>query len=120
PKPVSLAFSGIAAAGTMIVSAMLALDNITKSFGARTILDHVTWSMNDDARVGLVGLNGAGKSTLLRLVAAVFTPDSGRIARPQNTRVGYLPQDAPEMGGRTVLAETLAALDRVAMLERRR
>jgi len=99
---------------------MLALDNVTKSYGARTILDHVTWAMNDDARVGLVGLNGAGKSTLLRLIAEVFPVDSGRIARPQKTRVGYLAQDAPEMGGRTVLAETLSALDRVQALDRRR
>ena len=99
---------------------MLAVDNVTKSFGARIILDQVTWSMNDDARVGLVGLNGAGKSTLLRLVAEVSTPDSGRIARPQKTRVGYLAQDAPEMGGRNVLAETLSALDRVQALDRRR
>ncbi len=99
---------------------MLALDNITKSFGARTVLDHVTWSMNDNARVGLVGLNGAGKSTLLRLIAEVFSPDSGRIARPQKTRVGYLAQDAPEMGGRSVLAETLSALDRAQALDRRR
>jgi ATP-binding cassette subfamily F protein 3 len=99
---------------------MLALDNLTKSFGARIILDQVTWSMNDDARVGLVGLNGAGKSTLLRLIAEVSTPDSGRIARPQKTRVGYLAQDAPEMGGRDVLAETLSALDRVQVLDRRR
>ncbi|MBV8138709.1 MAG: ABC-F family ATP-binding cassette domain-containing protein [Deltaproteobacteria bacterium] len=99
---------------------MLALDNITKSFGARIILDQVTWSMNDDARVGLVGLNGAGKSTLLRLIAEVSSPDSGRIARPQKTRVGYLAQDAPEMSGRNVLAETLSALDRVQALDRRR
>ncbi|MGO9606760.1 MAG: ATP-binding cassette domain-containing protein [Candidatus Binataceae bacterium] len=103
-----------------MVLAMLALDNITKSYGARLILDHVNWSMNDDARVGLVGLNGAGKSTLLRLIGEVFPPDSGRIARPQKTRVGYLPQDAPEMGGRTALAETLSALDRMQALDGRR
>src|SRR5262249_33930287 len=113
-------FLGPIATGTILVSSMLAVDNITKSFGARVILDRVTWSMNDDARVGLVGLNGAGKSTLLRLIAEVSTPDSGRIARPQKTRVGYLAQDAPEMSGRNVLAETLSALDRVQALDRRR
>ncbi len=98
---------------------MLTLDNVTKAFGARRILDHVSWSMPDGARVGLVGLNGAGKSTLLKMIAEVYPPDSGRIARPQKTRVGYLAQDAPEMGGRTVLAETLSALERMQALERR-
>ena len=98
---------------------MLTLDNVTKSFGARRILDRVNWSMPDGARVGLVGLNGAGKSTLLKMIAEVYPPDSGRIARPQKTRVGYLAQDAPEMGGRTVLAETLSALERMQSLDRR-
>ena len=98
---------------------MLTLDNLTKSFGARRILDQVNWSMPDSARVGLVGLNGAGKSTLLKMIAEVYPPDSGRIARPQKTRVGYLAQDAPEMGGRTVLAETLSALERMQSLDRR-
>ena len=99
---------------------MLSLDNLTKSYGGRRILDGVSWAMNDDARVGLVGLNGAGKSTLLRIIAELVSADSGRISRPQRTRVGYLAQDAPEMGGRTVLAETLSALDRMQALDVRR
>jgi ATP-binding cassette subfamily F protein 3 len=99
---------------------VLTLDNVTKSFGARKILDGVSWSMNDGARVGLVGLNGAGKTTLLRMIAEATQPDSGRIARPQKTRVGYLAQDAPEMGGRSALAETLSALDRMQSIDRRR
>jgi ATP-binding cassette, subfamily F, member 3 len=103
-----------------IPSFMLAIDNLSKSFGGRRILDGVSWSMADDARVGLVGLNGAGKSTLLRLIAGETEPDAGRIARPQRTRVGYLAQDAPEMRGRSVLAETLSALGRMQALDRRR
>src|SRR5580700_8599948 len=99
---------------------MLSLDNLSKSYGGRKILDGVSWSMNDDGRVGLVGLNGAGKSTLLKMIAEVMPLDSGRITRPQRTRVGYLPQDAPEMGGRSVLSETLAALDRMQALDVRR
>jgi ATPase subunit of ABC transporter with duplicated ATPase domains len=39
---------------------VLSIDNLTKSFGDRRILDGASWSMADDARVGLVGLNGAG------------------------------------------------------------
>jgi ATP-binding cassette subfamily F protein 3 len=99
---------------------MLSLDNLSKSYGGRKILDQVSWSMGDDGRVGLVGLNGAGKSTLLKMIAELMPPDSGRIARPQRSRVGYLAQDAPEMGGRAVLAETLSALDRMQALDLRR
>jgi ATP-binding cassette, subfamily F, member 3 len=99
---------------------VLTLDNVSKSFGARKVLDGVSWSMGDGARVGLVGLNGAGKTTLLRMIAEVIAPDEGRIARPQKSRVGYLTQDAPEMGGRALLDETLSALGRLQALDARR
>src|ERR1700689_4511869 len=99
---------------------MLSLDNLSKSYGGRKILDGVSWSMGDDGRVGLVGLNGAGKSTLLKMIAEVLPLDSGRITRPQRTRVGYLAQDAPEMGGTTVLNETLSALAEMRALDVRR
>ncbi|HUO06164.1 MAG TPA: ABC-F family ATP-binding cassette domain-containing protein [Candidatus Binataceae bacterium] len=99
---------------------MLSLDNLTKSYGGRKVLDGVSWSMADDGRAGLVGLNGAGKSTLMRMIAGLSEPDSGRIALPQKTRVGYLAQDAPEMTGRSVLHETLSALERMQALDLRR
>jgi ATP-binding cassette subfamily F protein 3 len=99
---------------------MLTLDKISKSYGGRVIFDAVSWSMNDDARVSLVGLNGAGKSTLLRIIAGGVEPDSGRVSRPQRSRVGYLEQDAPEMGGRSVLDETLSGLAEMRALDRRR
>jgi ATP-binding cassette subfamily F protein 3 len=99
---------------------MLALDKVSKFYGGRTIFEGVSWAMADDARVGLVGLNGAGKTTLLRMIAEVIPPDAGRIARPQRSSVGYLPQDAPEMGGRPVLEETLSALSEMLEFDRRR
>src|SRR5258708_12685772 len=108
------------AADKMTFLTMLSLDTLSRSDGGRKILDGVSWSMGDDGRVGLVGLNGAGKSTLLKMIAEVLPLDSGRIARPQRTRVGYLAQDAPEMGGRSVLRETLSALDRMQALDARR
>jgi len=99
---------------------VLTLDNLRKSYGGQTILDGASWSMADDARVGLVGLNGAGKSTLLKMIAEQIAPDSGRISRPQRTRVGYLAQDAPEMAGRSVIEETLSALTELRALDARR
>ena len=101
---------------------MLSLDGLCKYFGDRAVFDHVNWSMGDEDRVGLVGLNGAGKSTLLKLIAGIIEPDAGRISRPQRTRVGYLAQDSPDIGGRSLIAETLSALAEIQALdaERRR
>ncbi len=99
---------------------MLALDKVSKFYGGRAIFENVSWAMADDARVGLVGLNGAGKTTLLKMLAEVIAPDSGRIARPQRSSVGYLAQDAPEMRGRSVLDETLSALSEMQALDKRR
>jgi len=98
---------------------VLSLDNISRSFGGRKILAEVSWSMPDNGRVGLVGLNGAGKSTLMKIIAGVTEPDSGRVTLPQRARVAYLHQDAPEMGGRSLLQETLSALTRLQELEAR-
>ncbi len=99
---------------------VLSLEDVCKYYGERAVFDHVSWSMPDDARVGLVGLNGAGKTTLLRMIAGVIEPDSGRISRPQRTRVGYLAQDSPEIGGRTLIDETLSALSEISAANQRR
>ena len=50
---------------------MIQLQDLTKSFGDRVLLDHVTWQITDRERVGLCGPNGAGKTTLLRMVAGL-------------------------------------------------
>ncbi len=99
---------------------MISLEDVCKYYGDRAVFDHVSWSMPDDARVGLVGLNGAGKTTLLRMIAGVIDPDSGRISRPQRTRVGYLAQDSPEIGGRQLVDETLSALGEISTANERR
>jgi len=99
---------------------MLSLDGLSKYFGDRAIFDHVNWSMSDDDRVGLVGLNGAGKSTLLKLIGGVIEPDAGRISRPQRTQVGYLAQDTPDIGGRSLISETLSALSEIEALDSQR
>jgi len=99
---------------------MLSLDGLCKYFGDRAVFDHVNWSMGDDDRVGLVGLNGAGKSTLLKLIGGIIEPDAGRISRPQRTRVGYLAQDSPDIGGRSLIVETLSALGEIQALDAER
>src|SRR2546430_11165883 len=88
---------------------MIQLQNLTKSFGDRTLLDHVTWQISDRERVGLCGPNGAGKTTLLRMMAGFDEPDSGAILKPSALTVGYLPQDGLMHPGRTVFEQATTA-----------
>ncbi len=69
------------------------LDRVGKGYGAAgQLLTDVSLGLDDDARVGIVGLNGAGKSTLLRLLAKTEEPDSGRVTHRRDLRVATLPQ----------------------------
>jgi ATP-binding cassette subfamily F protein 3 len=88
---------------------VIQLSDLTKSFGDRTLLEHVTWQIGDGDRVGLCGPNGAGKTTLLKMLAGLDEPDSGAIVRPSGLTIGYLPQDGLSHSGRTVFAEASSA-----------
>ena len=83
----------------------ISLHGVVRSFGARTVLDHVDLTLGPRSRLGLVGPNGAGKSTLLRLLAGLDEPDEGRVERtPASLTVGYLPQEHDRRAGETLLA----------------
>jgi len=88
---------------------MIQLQDVTKSFGEKTLLEHVTWQVGDRDRVGLCGPNGAGKTTLLKMLAGFDEPDAGFIQKPNALTFGYLPQDGLAHSGRTVTAEASLA-----------
>src|SRR6186713_3572258 len=88
---------------------MLQLQDVTKSFGEKTLLEHVTWQVGDRDRVGLCGPNGAGKTTLLKMLAGFDEPDAGNIIKPASLTIGYLPQDGLSHSGRTVFEEASSA-----------
>jgi ATPase subunit of ABC transporter with duplicated ATPase domains len=84
------------------------LANVTKSYGAQVVLDDVTLTIAQRARIGLVGPNGVGKSTLLRIVAGVDVPDRGFAMRaPDSATIGYLEQERRIGRGESIL-DTLA------------
>ncbi len=74
------------------MSALVALDNISVSFGQRNVLSHISLSLAPGRILTLLGPNGAGKSTLVRIVLGLLTPDEGRITRSPGLRIGYVPQ----------------------------
>jgi len=89
---------------------MLQLQDVTKAFGEKTLLENVTWRIGDRDRVGLCGPNGAGKTTLLKMLAGMDEPDRGAIQKPNALTLGYLPQDGLSHSGRTVVDEATLAL----------
>jgi len=96
---------------------MIQLSELTKSFGDRVLLDHVTWQITDRERVGLCGPNGAGKTTLLKMMAGLDEPDSGAILKPSALTVGYLPQDGLTHAGRTVFEEASSAFEELLAIK---
>ena len=68
------------------------LENVVKGYGQRVLLDGVSAGVAAGESIGLVGRNGAGKSTLLGLLAGAEHPDTGRVTRARDLRVGHLPQ----------------------------
>jgi ATPase subunit of ABC transporter with duplicated ATPase domains len=78
----------------------LSVRDVSKSFAAVQVLDHVSLVVAPGDRIGIVGPNGIGKSTLLRVLAGLEQPDAGTIVR--SGAVGYLPQEPEARPGETV------------------
>ena len=68
------------------------LEDVSKAFDIKQLLDHVSCGISEGARIGIVGRNGSGKSTLLKVIAGIEAPDSGRVTRANSSRIGILSQ----------------------------
>lgn len=79
------------------------IQNATKRFGHKVLLDGATASITDDHKVGLVGRNGAGKSTLCRAILGDEELEKGEVVLHPKTRLGYLRQHNPFLEGETVV-----------------
>jgi ATP-binding cassette subfamily F protein uup len=76
--------------------ALISLQDVSIGFGGPRLLEEINLQIESGEWVGLLGRNGMGKSTLLKLIAGDILPHIGTIARQQNIRVAYLPQEVPE------------------------
>ncbi|ADP12813.1 high-affinity zinc transporter ATPase [Erwinia sp. Ejp617] len=71
---------------------LIALEKISVNFGQRQVLSDVSLSLQPGRILTLLGPNGAGKSTLVRVVLGLIAPGSGKVLRPEQLRIGYVPQ----------------------------
>lgn len=72
---------------------LLTIEKISKVYGEKVLFDKVSFGLNDDDKVGVIGINGTGKSTFLKIVAGITTPDEGTVTKGNKVRIGYLPQN---------------------------
>ena len=68
------------------------IEKLYMSFGTQVIFDNVSFQINNNDKVGIIGVNGAGKSTLFNILLGNLTPDSGNITLDTKINLGYLPQ----------------------------
>ncbi len=93
------------------------LSNITKSYSGDEILRGVSFQVNPNEKVGLVGRNGSGKTTVFRLLRGNELPDKGDIVRANNLRLGLLDQHVDFQPGETVHTAALSAFEHIHDIE---
>ena len=98
---------------------IMQLEHIGKSFGARTLFSDVSFKLQAYDRLALVGPNGAGKTTLLNIISGQDFPDEGRVLFAKGASVGYLEQEAIEMGDQLLFEEVVSSQQEVLRAERR-
>ena len=96
---------------------MISIDDVTVAYGGFVLLDKINFHVSESDKIGLVGKNGAGKSTILKLICGIQSPTSGRIDKPNDISIGYLPQIMEHHRGRTVMEEAMTAFEQTAAIE---
>ncbi|GAA4471345.1 ABC-F family ATP-binding cassette domain-containing protein [Rhodococcus olei] len=89
---------------------LINLEQVSKSFGVKPLLDSVSLGVQDGERIGVVGLNGGGKTTMLEVLAGLEEPDSGRVSRVGGLRMAVVTQRGALPDGATVADVVLAPL----------
>lgn len=82
---------------------LLTMEHITKSYTNRVLLDDEGFSINENEKIGVIGINGMGKSTLLKVAAGIEPCDSGKISMGGQVKICYLPQTPVFQEGTTIL-----------------
>jgi ATP-binding cassette subfamily F protein uup len=84
------------------------LDEVSKRFGQRTLIERLSMRIMRQDRIGLIGANGAGKSTLIRLILGTLAPDSGSVRRGTNLQIAYFDQLREQLDPDSSVAETIS------------
>ncbi len=96
---------------------ILACKDINKSYGINTVLENISFHIEEHEKVAVVGVNGAGKSTLFKILVGSISYDSGQIYKSKETSIGYLAQDMQIDTKNTVFNEMLKIFSNLMEIE---
>ncbi|MDM1346777.1 ABC-F family ATP-binding cassette domain-containing protein [Myroides marinus] len=88
----------------------LSVENISKSFGARTLFEDLSFGINKDQKIAFVAKNGTGKTTILRILTGEDFPDSGQVVMRKGIRMAFLSQE-PALQDELTVEESIFASD---------
>ncbi|BDZ30960.1 ABC-F family ATP-binding cassette domain-containing protein [Lactiplantibacillus sp. WILCCON 0030] len=86
----------------------LRAENLTRTYGEKTLFKDISFIINEHDRIGVIGVNGSGKTSLLDVLAGVTTPEAGELVTPKNYEIGYLKQQPDLDENLTVIDAVLA------------
>ena len=89
---------------------LLSVENISKAFGERIILENISFGINKDQKIAFIAKNGTGKTTLLNIIAGKDQPDSGQVVFRKGIHIGFLSQN-PSFNEELTVEETIFATD---------
>ncbi len=92
---------------------MISVDAVTVEFNGSALFKDITFNINDNDRIALMGKNGAGKSTLLKIIAGVNKPTRGKVSAPKDAIIAYLPQHLLTQDNATVFEEASRAFGKI-------
>lgn len=92
---------------------MITVNDISVQFGGTTLFSDVSFAINENDKIALMGKNGAGKSTLLKIIAGQSKPSTGNISAPKEAVIAYLPQHLLTKDDATVMEETSKAFGEI-------
>jgi len=92
---------------------LITLENVSKNFAEREVIQGVNLQLNSGEKVGLVGANGSGKTTLLRIIQGDLEPDDGQVCSRPNIKIGFLQQMVQIPSHQSILEEAVSVFSEI-------
>src|SRR4051812_42100550 len=97
---------------------MISVDAVTVEFNGSALFSDITFNINENDRIALMGKNGAGKSTLLKIIAGANKPTRGKVSAPKDAVIAYLPQHLLTEDNDTVFQEASKAFSKILNMKK--